>query len=101
MAYRQPVRSSEIVKILGPDIYKILRSLEEKGLIFGQKEKQFNILRTTEKFADFFGFDPELRNLKIQLVWRLKKSVKSELEKDRSALEQLRRDREHFENKKK
>ncbi|MHA1143628.1 MAG: SMC-Scp complex subunit ScpB [Candidatus Helarchaeota archaeon] len=97
VAYRQPVRSSEIVKILGPDVYPILHALEEKGLIYGEKEKQYNILRTTEKFAELFAFDPELRNLKIQLVWRLKKMIKSESQKDREALEQLKRDREKFE----
>ncbi|MHC1591550.1 MAG: SMC-Scp complex subunit ScpB, partial [Candidatus Helarchaeales archaeon] len=101
IAYRQPVRSSEIVKILGTDVYPIIHDLEDKGLVRAEKEKQYNILRTTEKFAELFAFDSELRNLKIQLVWRLKKLVKSEAQKDREALEQLKRDREKFENKSK
>ncbi len=74
IAYRQPITTTNLVKILGrPDVYDDIRNLTEKGLVILEKEERSNILRTSSKFADIFGFDTEMRNLKIQLVWRLKK----------------------------
>lgn len=74
IAYRQPITSALLVKILGqPTVYDHIRRLEEKGFITVEKQERTNLLKTSKKFADIYGFDPELRNLKIQLVWRLKK----------------------------
>jgi segregation and condensation protein B len=74
IAYRQPLTSALLVKILGnPATYDYIKHLEEKGFISVEPQERTNLLRTTKKFADIYGFDPELRNLKIQLVWRLKK----------------------------
>lgn len=74
IAYRQPITSALLVKLLGqPTIYDYIRHLEEKGFITVEKQERTNLLKTSKKFADIYGFDPELRNLKIQLVWRLKK----------------------------
>lgn len=97
IAYRQPVSTTEILRILGVDGYTYIRSLEEKGLISITKEGQSNVLRTTDKFAELFSFDSELRNLKIQLVWRLKKLAKSELVRDMETLKELKKDREKYE----
>ncbi|MHA1385615.1 MAG: SMC-Scp complex subunit ScpB [Candidatus Helarchaeota archaeon] len=96
IAYRQPVTTTEILKILGADGYDYIRSLEAKDLISITKEGQSNVLRTTTKFAQLFGFDPELRSLKIQLVWRLKKLARSEAARDKDMLEQLKKDRQKY-----
>jgi len=96
IAYRQPVSTTEILRILGADGYEYIRSLEAKDLIYLTKEGQSNILRTTTKFAQLFGFDPELRSLKIQLVWRLKKLARSEAARDKDMLAQLKKDREKY-----
>ena len=97
VAYRQPVKASEISKILGYSAMPNLEILEKKGLITMEKDKQTFICNTTEKFAEIYGFDSALRNLKIQLVWRLKKSMKSEMKKDKEALEMLERSRQQYE----
>ncbi len=77
IAYRQPITSSMLVKILTrPTIYDNIKTLQEKGFIILEKQERTNLLRTSAKFADIYGFDTELRNLKIQLVWRLKKRAK-------------------------
>ncbi len=77
IAYRQPITSATLVKIIQrPNVYENIKSLNAKGLITVEKEANTNILRTSKKFADIYGFDTELRNLKIQLVWRLKKRAK-------------------------
>ena len=77
IAYRQPITSALLVKIVGrPTIYDNIRSLHEKGFIILEKQERTNLLRTSAKFADIYGFDTQMRNLKIQLVWRLKKRAK-------------------------
>ena len=74
IAYRQPITSALLVKLLGQStVYDHIKNLEEKGFITVEKQERTNLLKTSKKFADIYGFDPELRNLKIQLVWRLKK----------------------------
>jgi len=74
IAYRQPLKSALLVKIVGnPAVYDHIKHLEEKGFITIEPQERTNLLKTSKKFADIYGFDPELRNLKIQLVWRLKK----------------------------
>jgi chromosome segregation and condensation protein ScpB len=74
IAYRQPITSALLLKLLGqPTVYDHIKHLEAKGFITVEKQERTNLLRTSKKFADIYGFDPELRNLKIQLVWRLKK----------------------------
>ncbi len=79
IAYRQPITSALLVKISGrPTIYESIRSLHEKGFITLEKQERTNLLKTSKKFADIYGFDTEMRNLKIQLVWRLKKRAKLE-----------------------
>ncbi|MHA1357942.1 MAG: SMC-Scp complex subunit ScpB [Candidatus Helarchaeota archaeon] len=77
IAYRQPISTTMLLKILGrPDVYNHIRGLSEKGFINLKKQEKANILTTTKKFADIYGFDTEMRNLKIQLFWRLKKRAK-------------------------
>lgn len=79
IAYRQPITSALLVKIAGrPTIYESIKSLHEKGFITIEKQERTNLLKTSKKFADIYGFDTEMRNLKIQLVWRLKKRAKLE-----------------------
>lgn len=77
IAYRQPLTSALLAKISGrPTIYDNIKSLHEKGFITMEKHERTNLLRTSKKFADIYGFDTAMRNLKIQLVWRLKKRAK-------------------------
>jgi chromosome segregation and condensation protein ScpB len=79
IAYRQPISTTLLLKITGnPNVYEHIRNLSEKGFIHLEKQEKSNVLTTTGKFADIYGFDTEMRNLKIQLVWRLKKRAKFE-----------------------
>ncbi|MHA1267004.1 MAG: SMC-Scp complex subunit ScpB [Candidatus Helarchaeota archaeon] len=77
IAYRQPITSALLAKILGrPTIYENIKTLHEKGFIVTEPHERTQLLKTSKKFADIYGFDTEMRNLKIQLVWRLKKRAK-------------------------
>jgi chromosome segregation and condensation protein ScpB len=79
IAYQQPVRKSDLPKIIDKypksDITKSLDTLQIENYIIESKEKNAVILRTTNRFALEFGFSTELRTLKQQLHWRLKRNA--------------------------
>lgn len=98
IAYRQPVKSSELSKLMEKSVISDLKELEEEGLISLEKEKQTYICTTTDKFAELYGFDTELRSLKLELIWRLKKRMRSETEKEKSILKKIKSDRKKYED---
>ena len=67
IAYRQPVPQKQVLDVRGHHVYNHLRQLEDLGLITRLKEGRTKTLRTTEFFADYFGFSHELRIMKRQL----------------------------------
>jgi chromosome segregation and condensation protein ScpB len=79
IAYQQPVRKSDLLKIIDKytknEIAKSLDILQIEDYITEFKEKNATILRTTNRFALEFGFSTELRTLKQQLHWRLKRNT--------------------------
>ena len=79
VAYQQPVRKSNLPKMIDglnkSDILKALDMLLINDYIAESTEKNAIILRTTSKFALEFGFSAELRQLKQQLHWRLKRNA--------------------------
>lgn len=79
VAYQQPVRKSNLPKMIDglnkSDILKALDMLLINDYITESTEKNAVILRTTSKFALEFGFSTELRQLKQQLHWRLKRNA--------------------------
>ncbi|MFX0067910.1 MAG: SMC-Scp complex subunit ScpB [Promethearchaeota archaeon] len=79
IALRQPVRQTEVVRIRGSHVYKHIHELEDRGFLEGKPEGRTRILSTTKMFADYFGFDYDLRRLKLQLRWLMRK-MKSEEE---------------------
>ncbi len=79
IALRQPVRQTEVVRIRGSHVYKHIHELENRGFLEGKPEGRTRILSTTKMFADYFGFDYDLRRLKLQLRWLMRK-MKSEEE---------------------
>jgi chromosome segregation and condensation protein ScpB len=98
IAYRQPVKSSELSKLMEKSVISELKVLEEEGLISLEKEKQTYICTTTDKFAELYGFDTNLRSLKLELIWRLKKRMRSETEKEKSILKKIKSDRKKYED---
>ena len=78
VAYHQPVRKSDLVKMIENisknRVINVLHELKAKGYTMESLDKNAIILRTTTKFALEYGFSPELRKLKQQLHWRLKRN---------------------------
>jgi len=60
IAYRQPVKQSQVIKFRSTKAYEEVKLLEEKGLISREKKGVTFILRTTKKFLEYFGEDSVL-----------------------------------------
>lgn len=55
VAFYQPIRQSEIIKIRGNRGYNQLRKLEGAGLVRAEPKGSTKILTTTQKFTEYFG----------------------------------------------
>jgi len=67
IAYRQPVTQTQVIDVRGHHIYNHLKQLEELDLIARERAGRSKVLRTTEFFADYFGFSHDLKTMKQQL----------------------------------
>ncbi len=54
IAYHEPVRQSEIVKVIGNRTYDYVKELHERGLVKSEKRARSKILSTTPKFEEYF-----------------------------------------------
>jgi len=57
IAYKQPARQSDLVKIIGNRAYDYVNELEERGFITRERWGRTRKLETTDKFATYFGTD--------------------------------------------
>lgn len=55
IAYKQPIKQSDLVEIRGNKSYDHVKELEKRGLINAQKHSRTKLLTTTPGFADYFG----------------------------------------------
>lgn len=55
IAYKQPVRQSDLVKLLGNRAYDYVNELEDKGFITRERWGRTRKLETTDKFSAYFG----------------------------------------------
>ncbi len=73
IAYEQPVLQSEVIKYRGTGAYQHIKELEEEGLIERKPKERTYLLKTTPKFAEFYG-------LKSDSLEDIKKFVGEHLE---------------------
>lgn len=59
IAYHEPIKQSDIVKVVGNRTYEYTKQLEEKGLIKSERKSRTKILTTTPHFEDYFGAKKE------------------------------------------
>ncbi len=55
IAYKEPVKQSDLIKIQGNKAYNYIKFLEKKGLIKTEKEGRTKILGLTAEFERYFG----------------------------------------------
>lgn len=67
IAYKQPIRQSELAKIRGGRVYQYVKQLLELGFIEAKPLKRTKLLRTSKKFAGYFGFEDQIDKIREQL----------------------------------
>jgi segregation and condensation protein B len=67
IAFRQPISQAHVIAVRGSHAYGHVRQLEELDLIVRERVKRSSIIKTTEFFADYFGFSHDARVMKRQL----------------------------------
>jgi segregation and condensation protein B len=55
IAYKQPIKQSDLVEIRGNKSYDHVKELESRGLINAVRQSRTKLLTTTRGFADYFG----------------------------------------------
>ena len=73
IAYHEPIKQSDIVKVIGNRTYEYVKELEERSLIKVEKKSRTRILSTTPRFEEYF--DTKREELKKNL-----EEVKEEVE---------------------
>lgn len=59
IAYKQPVKQSDLAQIRGNKSYSHVKELEQMGLISAKKSGRTKVLTTTKGFAEYFGLGSE------------------------------------------
>ncbi|MFB6089204.1 MAG: SMC-Scp complex subunit ScpB [Candidatus Aenigmatarchaeota archaeon] len=57
VAFKQPIKQSDIVDIIGNRAYNYIKKLEGRDLIRSEKFKRTKVLKTTKSFMDYFGIE--------------------------------------------
>jgi segregation and condensation protein B len=67
IAFRQPISQAHVIAVRGSHAYGHVKQLEELGLIVRERIRRGSVIKTTEFFADYFGFSHDMRMMKRQL----------------------------------
>jgi segregation and condensation protein B len=59
IAYHEPVKQSDIVKIIGNRAYEYVKQLKESGFVAEEKHSRTKLLRTTPHFEAYFATKKE------------------------------------------
>lgn len=59
IAARGPIAQTELVALRGSGAYEHVKELTEQGLVMKEQKGRSSVLRTSEKFAQFFKADPQ------------------------------------------
>lgn len=62
IAYKQPVKQSEVINFRNSKAYEHIKLLKEKGFIKKNKKGITYIISTTAKFREYFGKNAETKN---------------------------------------
>ncbi|KXB07536.1 hypothetical protein AKJ51_01170 [candidate division MSBL1 archaeon SCGC-AAA382A20] len=67
IAYKQPIKQSELAEIRGGRVYQYVKKLKELGFVEAEPLGRTKVLRTTEKFAGYFGFEDQMDKIREKL----------------------------------
>ena len=55
IAYHEPIKQADIVKVIGNRTYEYVKDLEQRGLVKVEKKSRTKLLSTTPHFEEYFG----------------------------------------------
>jgi segregation and condensation protein B len=55
--YYEPIKQSDIVKIVGNRTYDYVHELEERGFVKSERKSRTKMLKTTPQFEQYFNID--------------------------------------------
>lgn len=72
IAYKQPIKQSELAEIRGGRVYQYVKKLLKLGFIEAKPHGRTKILRTSKKFAGYFGFEDRMDKIREKLQQMVK-----------------------------
>jgi segregation and condensation protein B len=78
IAYRQPISQKRVVGVRGQHAYGHIKLLKDMGLIASERSGRSMTLRTTDYFADYFGFTQDTATMKKELTRIFGEALKEE-----------------------
>ncbi len=72
IAYKQPIKQSKLAEIRGGRVYKYVKKLQELGFIESEPLGRTKVLRTSKKFAGYFGFEDQVDKIREKLQQMVK-----------------------------
>lgn len=67
IAYKQPIKQSELAEIRGGRVYQYVDKLLDLGFIEAKPHGRTKILRTSKKFAGYFGVEDQMDKIREKL----------------------------------
>ncbi|KXA92961.1 hypothetical protein AKJ37_04775 [candidate division MSBL1 archaeon SCGC-AAA259I09] len=67
IAYKQPIKQSELAEIRGGRVYQYVKKLKELDFVESKPLGRTKVLRTTKKFAGYFGFEDQMDKIREKL----------------------------------
>ena len=68
IAYHEPIKQSDIVKIVGNRTYDYVKELVEKGLVKTEKKSRTKTLSLTPQFEEYFGVKKKFLKEKFEEI---------------------------------
>ena len=72
IAYRQPIHQAKLAEIRGGRVYEYVKKLLELGFIEARSIGRTKVLRTSKKFASYFGFEDDMDKIRERLEEMMK-----------------------------
>jgi segregation and condensation protein B len=72
IAYKEPVKQSDIVRVQGSQSYAYIKGLAERGLVRAERQGRTKVLSLTKEFERYFGGEKE--KIREKLIERLRNS---------------------------
>lgn len=67
IAYKQPVAQAKLVALRGGRVYEYVKHLVSLGFVVSEPFGRTRVLRTSKKFAGYFGFEDDMEKIRERL----------------------------------